>query len=136
MAPHRRTGQVRLKHAPPSLLPSKQRVVTEAPSAVENYYDYDDVDLPSHTRDGAYQLRSNYEEVYTLSLTADGDVGFASSLSRSTTPQAFSKARCPDIRVRQTGLVLLHPPSESVSAISSGREIVTLVSPKISTNHC
>ena len=31
---------------------------------------------PSHTKDGAYPLRANYEEGYNLSLTDDGDVTF------------------------------------------------------------
>ena len=43
---------------------------------MENYYEYDDFGLPSHTKDGAYPLRANYEEGYNLSLTDDGDVAF------------------------------------------------------------
>jgi len=53
-----------------------QRVVAKALGAMENYYEYDDFDLPSHTKDGVYPLRANYEEGYNLSLTDDGDVTF------------------------------------------------------------
>jgi hypothetical protein len=53
-----------------------QRVVAKALGAMENYYEYDDFGLPSHTTDGAYPLRTNYEEGYNLSLTDDGDVAF------------------------------------------------------------
>jgi putative transposase len=53
-----------------------QRLVAKALGAMENYYDYDDFGQPSHTKDGAYPLRSNYEEGYTLSLTDDGNVAF------------------------------------------------------------
>ena len=48
----------------------------KALGAMENYYEYDDFGLPSHTKDGAYPLRANYEEGYNLSLTDDGDVAF------------------------------------------------------------
>jgi IS605 OrfB family transposase len=53
-----------------------QRVVAKALGAMKNYYEYDDFGLPSHTKSGAYPLRANYEEGYTLSLTDDGDVVF------------------------------------------------------------
>jgi putative transposase len=53
-----------------------QRVVAKALGAMENYCEYDDFGLPSHTKDGAYPLRANYEEGYNLSLTDDGDVAF------------------------------------------------------------
>ena len=53
-----------------------QRVVAKALGAMENYYEYDDFGKPSHTKDGAYPLRANYEEGYNLSLTDDGDVAF------------------------------------------------------------
>ncbi len=53
-----------------------QRVVAKALGAMENYYEYDDFNQPSHTKDGAYPLRANYEEGYNLSLTDDGDVAF------------------------------------------------------------
>jgi IS605 OrfB family transposase len=53
-----------------------QRVVAKALSAMENYYEYDDFGLPSHTKDGAYPLRANFTEGYNLSLTDDGDVAF------------------------------------------------------------
>ena len=53
-----------------------QRVVAKALDAMENYYEYDDFGQPSHTKDGAYPLRANYEEGYTLSLTDGGDVAF------------------------------------------------------------
>ena len=53
-----------------------QRIVAKALGAMENYYEYDDFNQPSHTKDGAYPLRANYEEGYNLSLTDDGDVAF------------------------------------------------------------
>ena len=53
-----------------------QRVVVKALGAMENYYEYDDFCQPSHSKDGAYPLRANYEEGYNLSLTDDGDVAF------------------------------------------------------------
>jgi putative transposase len=53
-----------------------QRVVAKALGAMENYYEYDDFGKPSHTKDGAYPLRANYEEGHNLSLTDDGDVAF------------------------------------------------------------
>ena len=53
-----------------------QRVVAKALGAMENYYEYDDFGLPSHTKDGSYPLRANYEEGYNLSLTDDGNVAF------------------------------------------------------------
>jgi len=53
-----------------------QRVVAKALGAMENYYEYDDFGQPSHTKDGVYPLRANYEEGYNLSFTDDGDVAF------------------------------------------------------------
>jgi putative transposase len=53
-----------------------QRVVAKALGAMENYHEYDDFGLPSHTKDGAYPLRANYEEGYTLTLRDDGTVEF------------------------------------------------------------
>jgi len=53
-----------------------QRVVAKALGAMENHYEYDDFSQPSHTKDGAYPLRSNYEEGYNLSLTDGGDIAF------------------------------------------------------------
>jgi putative transposase len=53
-----------------------QRVVAKALGSMKNYYEYDDFGQPSHTKDGAYPLRANYEEGYNLSLTDDGDVAF------------------------------------------------------------
>jgi putative transposase len=54
-----------------------QRVVAKALGAMENYYEYDDFGPPSHTKEGAYPLRANYEEGYNLSLIDDGgDVAF------------------------------------------------------------
>ncbi|TKX57287.1 transposase [Halorubrum sp. SS5] len=53
-----------------------QRIVAKALGAMENYYEYDDFGKPSHTKDGTYPLRANYEEGYNLSLTDDGDVAF------------------------------------------------------------
>ena len=52
------------------------RVVAKTLGAMENYHEYDDFGQPSHTKDGAYPLRTNYEEGYNLSLTDDGDVVF------------------------------------------------------------
>jgi putative transposase len=57
-----------------------QRIVAKALEAMENYYDYDDYNIPSHTKDGAYPLRANYEEGYNLSLTDDGEVAFRISV--------------------------------------------------------
>ena len=53
-----------------------QRVVAKALGAMENYHEYDDFGLPSHTKDGTYPLRANYEEGYNLTLRDDGTVGF------------------------------------------------------------
>jgi IS605 OrfB family transposase len=53
-----------------------QRVVAKALAATENYYEYDDFGQPSHTKDGAYPLRANYEEGYNLTLRDDGTVEF------------------------------------------------------------
>jgi transposase len=53
-----------------------QRIVAKALAAMENYYEYDDFGLPSHTKNGAYPLRANYQEGYNLSLTDDGDLAF------------------------------------------------------------
>jgi IS605 OrfB family transposase len=53
-----------------------QRVVVKALGAMENYHEYDDFGLPSHTKDGTYPLRANYEEGYNLTLRDDGTVGF------------------------------------------------------------
>jgi IS605 OrfB family transposase len=43
---------------------------------MENYHEYDDFGLPSHTKDGAYPLRANYEEGYNLTLCDDGTIEF------------------------------------------------------------
>jgi len=48
-----------------------QLVVQKSLGAMENYYEYDDYNQPSHTKDGAYPLRSNYEEGYNLFLEDD-----------------------------------------------------------------
>ena len=53
-----------------------QRVVAKVLGAMENYYEYDDFNQPSHTKDGGYPLRANFTEGYNLSLTDDGDVAF------------------------------------------------------------
>ncbi len=53
-----------------------QRVVSKALGAMENHYEYDDFGQPSHTKDGTYPLRANYEEGYDLSITDDGKVAF------------------------------------------------------------
>jgi len=53
-----------------------QRIVAKALDAMENYHEYDDFGLPSHTKDGTYPLRANYKEGYNLSLTDEGDVTF------------------------------------------------------------
>ena len=52
-----------------------QRVVAKALGAMENYHEYEDFGVPSHTKDGTYPIRANYEEGYNLS-THDGDVAF------------------------------------------------------------
>ncbi len=49
-----------------------QRIVAKALDAMESYHEYADVGEPSHTKDGTYPLRANYEEGYDLSLTDDG----------------------------------------------------------------
>ncbi|OLZ39795.1 transposase [Natrinema saccharevitans] len=48
-----------------------QLVVQKSLEAMENYYEYDDYNQPSHTKGGAYPLRSNYEEGYNLFLKDD-----------------------------------------------------------------
>ena len=48
-----------------------QLVVQKSLEAMENYYEYDDYNQPSHTKDGAYPLRSNYKEGYNLFLEDD-----------------------------------------------------------------
>ncbi|ELY90186.1 IS1341-type transposase [Natrialba hulunbeirensis JCM 10989] len=48
-----------------------QLVVQKSLEAMENYYEYDDYNQPSHTKDGTYPLRSNYEEGYNLFLKDD-----------------------------------------------------------------
>jgi IS605 OrfB family transposase len=53
-----------------------QRVVAKALGAMENYHEYDDFGLPSHTKDGAYPLRANYEEGYNLTLRDEGTIEF------------------------------------------------------------
>ncbi len=53
-----------------------QRVVAKALGAMENYHEYGDFALPSHTKDGTYPLRANYEEGYNLTLRDDGIVEF------------------------------------------------------------
>jgi IS605 OrfB family transposase len=56
-----------------------QRVVAKALGAMENYHEYDDFGLPSHTKDGAFPLRANYEEGYNLTLCDDGTIEFCIS---------------------------------------------------------
>jgi len=53
-----------------------QRVVAKALDAMESYHEYDDFGLPSHTKDGVYLLRANYEEGYTLTLRDDDTMEF------------------------------------------------------------
>jgi putative transposase len=48
-----------------------QRIVEKALEAMENYYDFDDYNLPSHNKDSPYPLRSNYTEGYNLFLSGD-----------------------------------------------------------------
>jgi putative transposase len=48
-----------------------QLVVQKSLEAMENYYEYDDYNQPSHTKGGAYPLRSNYKEGYNLFLEDD-----------------------------------------------------------------
>ena len=45
-----------------------QLVVKKALEAMENYYEYDDYNMPSHTKTGPYPLRMNHKEGYILSL--------------------------------------------------------------------
>ncbi|WP_123621405.1 RNA-guided endonuclease TnpB family protein [Halorubrum sp. CSM-61] len=53
-----------------------QRVAAKALGAMENYHEYDDFGQPSHTKDGMYPLRANYEEGYNLSLDEGGNITF------------------------------------------------------------
>jgi IS605 OrfB family transposase len=53
-----------------------QRVVAKALDAMESYHEYDDFGLPSHTKDGVYPLRANYEEGYSLTLRDDDTIEF------------------------------------------------------------
>lgn len=53
-----------------------QRIVAKALGGMENYYEYDEFNQPSHTKDGTYPLRANYEEGYNLTLRDDGEIGF------------------------------------------------------------
>lgn len=48
-----------------------QLVVQKSLEAMENCYEYDDYNQPSHTKDGGYPLRSNYEEGYNLFFEDD-----------------------------------------------------------------
>lgn len=48
-----------------------QLVVQKTLEAMRNYYEYDHYNQPSHTKDGAYPLRSNYKEGYNLFLEDD-----------------------------------------------------------------
>jgi IS605 OrfB family transposase len=48
-----------------------QLIVQKSLEAMENYYEFDDHNQSSHTKDGAYPLRSNYEEGYNLFLEDD-----------------------------------------------------------------
>jgi len=45
---------------------SAQLIVQKSLEAMENYYEYDEFNQPSHTKEGAYPLRSNYTEGYNL----------------------------------------------------------------------
>ena len=53
-----------------------QRVVAKALRAMENYHEYADFSLPSHTKDGTYPLQANYEEGYNLTLCDDRTIEF------------------------------------------------------------
>ena len=52
-----------------------QRVVAKAFRGIENYYEHEDFEIPSHTKDGSYPLRANYAEGYNLNLR-DDEVAF------------------------------------------------------------
>jgi len=69
-----------------------QRVVAKTLGAMENYHEYDDFGLPSHTTDGAYPLRANYEEGYNLTFETTILSSFASVLNRTSTSEAYWKA--------------------------------------------
>lgn len=60
-----------------------QRVVAKALDAMKNYQEYDRFGLPSHTKDGAYPLRANYEEGHNLTLRETGTIGFRISAKPS-----------------------------------------------------
>mgnify|MGYP007020451229 CR=1 FL=1 len=69
---------------------------------MENYHKYNDFGLLTHTEDGAYPLRADYQKGYNLSFTDNGDGVFrtrtrtnASSVSsKGVTPTStFSRPR-------------------------------------------
>ena len=81
-----------------------QRVVAKALGAMENYYEYDDFGLPSHTKDGAYPLRANFTEGYNLSLTDDGDVAFRISAKPYKHVKGVLKGSAAHLDILKTGL--------------------------------
>ena len=81
-----------------------QRVVAKALGAMKNYYEYDDFGQPSHTKDGAYPLRANYEEGYNLSLTDDGDVAFRISAKPYKHVTGVLKGSDANLDILQTAL--------------------------------
>jgi len=72
-----------------------QRVVAKALGAMENYHEYEDFGVPSHTKDGTYPFRANYEEGYNLTLTDDGALRFELARSRTITSKVSSKGVTP-----------------------------------------
>ncbi len=71
---------------------------------MENYYEYDDFGLPSHTKDGAYPLRANYEEGYNLSLSDDGDVAFRISAKPDKHVKGFFRGSDAHLDILKTAL--------------------------------
>jgi len=81
-----------------------QRVVAKALGAMENYYEYDDFGQPSHTKDGVYPLRANYEEGYNLSLTDEGNIAFRISTKPYKHVKGVLKGSDAHLDILQTAL--------------------------------
>lgn len=81
-----------------------QRIVAKALEAMENYYENDDCNLPSHTKDGEYPLRANYQEGYNLSLADDGDVEFRISAKPHKHVKGFLRGSDAHLEVLKTAL--------------------------------
>ena len=62
----RKTISSRMEEEADLVKNTTQRIVEKALNAMENYYEYEDYNLPSHTKSGIYPVRSNYREGYNL----------------------------------------------------------------------